>query len=610
MSQEKNSIAWDSWWPKKLLKKKVSFFRVFLRFFITILLAWILVLIVDIFFFYKTNKIYFLNQQTSFKILSLNISNNLKDNNLIWLEENLLKIKSKELEINTKLWEYKKRFLFRIFGISNFIWRIEEFFSLLVPVSEELFNLQKNFDIFISWKIWKTNPVKQMNVSLEKLIFLLKNIEEHINSFDILFIWKQFNINIDNLLNNIGLIRNTLIDVNKYSDLVLKLTWEDWPQTLALLFQNSNELRPTGWFIWSFMIVKFNNWKIMSYRIQDIYKYDWQITKYYEPPYEWEKLVWEKSWSLRDSNLSPDLEVSARNFNDFYEKSWWETIDNFIFIDQTLIADFLDILGPIHLNNYGIDINSDNFDFVMQFFIEWAKKNAFVSPKLILINDFYRAFLDKAKLCFTKDNLPCIARFNDIKYDIFDNKNLQITSINSWNKKLIEDLWFNWKFPSDDFVAPVFISISWNKSDKFVKTFFALEKKSEYEFTFNVSRTHSWPEKYEKKWQFLINTFDSWIPRDLLKDILWFWWNRSVLQFYLPHDFSLLFSQSSIIRDWKLEELDINPRGWQKGNLAIYEFELPIIYPDQKIELVLHFKSQKRIENDISIWKQPWLIVN
>ncbi len=602
--------AWNSWSHKEW-KKKHSTLRIVIISILSIFVTCFFLFCLDLFLFYKSNIVYFKNQKASFEILSLKVSKHLNDKNISWLKKDLSDLKSKRLDISQKLFEYKQKPLFKIFGISNIFSKIERAFDIFIPLSEEIINFQKSYKDIFNKKVWSNNPVKDMNHSIDKLILLIDKLKNEIDSINYIFLSDKIKNDIWIINNNIKLLENLLVDISNYSDLILQFTWESWLSTVAILFQNSNEIRPTWWFIWSFMIVKFNNWNLLKYNLHDIYEFDWQLYEKIRPPYEWQVLVWNKSWSLRDSNINPDLNIAAKNFNNFFEKAWWETIDHFIFIDKTIVSDFLKILWPVRLDYYNIGVNSENFDFIMQYFIEGSSWTEFVPAKFVLLNDFHKAFTEKVVGCLKEDDLSCFVNFYKLKDKMFSGSSLQLVSLHDDVNGLIKKHWFKSGLPKENFIAPIFTSISWNKSDKFIETYYEINKKSDFEFSLDIMRSHDWTSQWEDRWQYLTNNFEVAKNKKILKDIMWYWWNRTVLQLYMPIEYSLLMQSWELISksEWK-KSINISSRNWQQWALNVYEIELPIIYPSDSIIIKLDFKSENTIsKSDIMIWKQPWLIL-
>lgn len=127
-----------------------------------------------------------------------------------------------------------------------------------------------------------------------------------------------------------------------------------------MLFQNNMELRPTGGFIGSFGIISLENGKLFDFSIQDIYTADGQLKGHVEPPEEIKKFLGEASWYMRDSNWDPDFPTSARRAEWFLQKSLNQTVDGTLAINVNTLGSILSALGPVNLEDYNEEVNSQN----------------------------------------------------------------------------------------------------------------------------------------------------------------------------------------------------------------------------------------------------------
>ena len=130
-----------------------------------------------------------------------------------------------------------------------------------------------------------------------------------------------------------------------------------------LLFQNSNEIRPTGGFIGSYGILEFDKGKIVNLAIDDIYNPDGQITIRdikITPPEPIAVLLNEDRVYMRNANWDPDFPSSAATIEDLYYKVTGEEIDGVIAIDLTFVKNLMKATGPVFLTSYNEEITSEN----------------------------------------------------------------------------------------------------------------------------------------------------------------------------------------------------------------------------------------------------------
>lgn len=127
-----------------------------------------------------------------------------------------------------------------------------------------------------------------------------------------------------------------------------------------ILFQNNMELRPTGGFIGSYARVEFENGKINTIKVDDIYNLDGNLKDHVEPPPEIKEDLGQNNWFLRDSNFEPDFPTSARQAEFFYNKEAGERVHGVIAMDLTAAGELIDALGGLNLPDYNETVTQDN----------------------------------------------------------------------------------------------------------------------------------------------------------------------------------------------------------------------------------------------------------
>jgi hypothetical protein len=167
-----------------------------------------------------------------------------------------------------------------------------------------------------------------------------------------------------------------------------------------LIFQNNDELRPSGGFIGSYAIIQANNAKFKTINTADSYHLDMPVKdtlKLEANPILNKYLKTEKMF-LRDANWSPDWQISAQNINYVYDKiiEVWpkdrelpfnEGFDYTIGITHDLVSALLEITGPIEHEDK--IYNSQNFqaqlqkqveiDYIEQGISSWERKSVIAS---------------------------------------------------------------------------------------------------------------------------------------------------------------------------------------------------------------------------------------
>jgi len=114
-----------------------------------------------------------------------------------------------------------------------------------------------------------------------------------------------------------------------------------------VIFQNDKELRPTGGFMTSYAIMRFEHGVIHADSSDDMYSLDATIPNKPSPPKPIQMYLPKvPEFNLRDTNLSPDYIASMKTFNDLYTKAGgYKKVDGIIAIDTYPLVDAMNILG-------------------------------------------------------------------------------------------------------------------------------------------------------------------------------------------------------------------------------------------------------------------------
>lgn len=168
----------------------------------------------------------------------------------------------------------------------------------------------------------------------------------------------------------------------EHSSLVRELLGQNGPRMYLFLFQNNDELRPTGGFIGSYGLLEVNNGRIKKFFVDGIFNPDGQLRTNIIPPAPVRKIS--AAWSLHDSNWWPDFPTSAEKAISFYEKTGGPTVDGVVTLTPTVIKDILKVTGPVEMPDYGVTIDSENFTPVIQEEVEVNYDRERNKPKQIL----------------------------------------------------------------------------------------------------------------------------------------------------------------------------------------------------------------------------------
>lgn len=154
--------------------------------------------------------------------------------------------------------------------------------------------------------------------------------------------------------------RKMILGQRRSVDLLSSFIGVDGKKTYLVLFQNNQEIRPTGGFIGSIGLLEFNKGRLAKFEIFDSYSVDGQLKGHVEPPLSLKTYLGEAGWYLRDSNWDPGFSSSARKAAWFFEKETGQVVDGVIGIDLYTVQGLLDAVGDVEMVDFKENINSAN----------------------------------------------------------------------------------------------------------------------------------------------------------------------------------------------------------------------------------------------------------
>ncbi len=144
-----------------------------------------------------------------------------------------------------------------------------------------------------------------------------------------------------------------------------------------ILFQNSNELRPTGGFIGSYAVLEMEEGKIKNLKIDDIYNPDGQLDiKEFEnvAPEPMQVLLGEENMHIRNANWNPDFTKSAQEISSLFEQVDGSQFDGVIAVDLEFVKNLLEVTGPVFLTAYNEEVSAGNLYEKTQYHSEFNYK--------------------------------------------------------------------------------------------------------------------------------------------------------------------------------------------------------------------------------------------
>lgn len=123
-------------------------------------------------------------------------------------------------------------------------------------------------------------------------------------------------------------------------------------RTYALVFQNNQEIRPTGGFIEAVALITLSQDGLVGYRVLNSYQVDQNLPGVVEAPTAIKRFFGDEQFLFHDSNWNPHFPESAEQITWFLEKSQNQEIDGVLTVDVAGLARFLEYLGPLDLPEY------------------------------------------------------------------------------------------------------------------------------------------------------------------------------------------------------------------------------------------------------------------
>lgn len=341
------------------------------------------------------------------------------------------------------------------------------------------------------------------------------------------------------------IVRHVLDDVVALEDVVRSLASDE--SRVLLLLQNPNEPRSTGGFAGSFLVLDFVEDRL-EWDFLDMYSVDRLVPKHAQLPAPEFFHDLSTTISLRDANFFPDFPTSAKAYQQFFDVAGHTVPSVVVGVNITIAEEVLRLLGPVHLDRWGVDVTAHNVDLVLQFLLGSQVEGRFgvKIPVLVLM-----------KTLFSSQSLARITQDDFLAFDFeafWEQKNILAYASDPRLQRLFE----KWKI--DGRVRPLkdadnvlyfdFVSVGANKSEKFVWT--KLEHNSlihangKVDNTLRIKRTHA---LREDEIESLLG-YSSWTPNiqslltDDLRWVLGDAQNRTVLRVYVPRGSTLHFSQN------------------------------------------------------------------
>lgn len=238
-------------------------------------------------------------------------------------------------------------------------------------------------------------------------------------------------------------LKYTYSKLLSFSDIISTITGFGSEKKYLLLFQNNNELRPTGGFIGSVGDLNVADGKIDKLSIQDVYDVDGQLKTHIDPPFIVRRYL-QPHLYLRDSNFFLNFQETASTAAYLYNLETGKKPDAVIAINLEVLKKVLKVTGPIELTDYNITVNADNVSSFLQNTIKdnffpgsTGKKdvlNKVLNRLIAKASQNQKLYIDLLKL------LPDFLEQKDILISFSDNSIQKIFSVNNYAGEYIKTI--------------------------------------------------------------------------------------------------------------------------------------------------------------------------
>ena len=311
-----------------------------------------------------------------------------------------------------------------------------------------------------------TDKIRLISENLLQSEDKLKQARNSIIQVDLKIIPKEYREEFSTIKENLPLIVDNLDGLNSLFKIVLDIFGDEIPKRYLMIFQNSNELRPTGGFIGSLALVDVKQGDVVNIEVPKGGPYDFKAG-FYENVIA-PKPLWlvNPNFNFWDMNWFAHFPASAELILKYFEKSGGPTVDGLIALNSNVMVELLKIIGPIQLEEYGLEINSDNFLRKVQEIVEVKYNRENNEPKAI-IGDMMAEVLDRVFKDKNLNYLEVLRVFDDCinRKDIqmyFTDPVLESNIDNyGWSGAIIDT--------SKDYLNVVNTNIGGGKTDEFIK---------------------------------------------------------------------------------------------------------------------------------------------
>ena len=447
----------------------------------------------------------------------------------------------------------------------------------------------------------KSNPsiTDALKLGLEKTDFAIEKVElaaESVATVDTQNLPADIKAKVEFLKQSVAAFSETLKATSQHFPAIMTLLGDRYPHRYLILLQNNDEIRPTGGFIGSYIIMDMNDGYIEKMTVHDVYDLDGSYGGKIEPPAVIKDFT--QNLRLRDANYSPDFSFSAAKIKWIIQKEKGPGVDTVIAINQSLLKDFLEITGPVQVGNFG-KLNSENYNLLLSYIIEgkiWGAKD----PKHIL-----KVFIPSFKEAILKEEN--IGKITSKIYRAVQQKDIMMWSGNADIQALFDAAGLSGRVTpnvdNEDYLSVIIFSLGGTKSEKFIDEVIShdtqIDELGNVTDEVTIKRTHTFTDEVYRSWKKILNSYGIKEMKDPVIDILGRGNNDTTIRVYVPEGSTLIDASGTV--ETKYDGDLKKTYFWTKMNLKAGESkEITIKY---KLPFVLQLNPIATYK--LTVQKQP-----
>lgn len=431
--------------------------------------------------------------------------------------------------------------------------------------------------------------------------YIASNLKSSFNAFNkVKNIIKTWKIKLpENLKNKFYTAYSQLEILSNFSskifdnyEVFLDILWDNKAKNYLVVFQNSDEIRPTGWFMWSMWIITIFKGKITNFERKDVYAYEWNLKPFTEKAPKWIDKI-SDTFGLRDANYYVNFKESSEKIKSHFDKLN-KNIDWIIYLNLNSINKFLDEIWDVKIPNLSVRLNSENFSSAMSLLVEskLSKTWTLGTPKQVLF-DFMDIFTKKLKEKWS------YFEYIKIVWELIKNRELVFYSFDNKANSLAYELKINWNinYNALDYNYIVNTSISGNKSDRYIKRTYKKTVKQRPDCSVNTNleiiHKHNFSINDELKFKNLFYKLD--IPNNKTEELLQIQWKGQ------NYDYIRVILPKNAIVKWEYNTKKI-------GNHTQVDFYLKTpVWWKNSINFEYTLPNIECKNYDYKFYKQPWI---